>query len=143
MNERNAFIRLLLENPRDDLARLVFADWCEENGEESLAAFLRDHDSLDLILKRLSGVLGKTPAGYSPAVRHTGVIYSWRWSGPPDGPGGWTAPEILPELLFAELCNGGHEGQHPKWPWWFTTEELAMQALSRTLVQHAHAITSI
>lgn len=38
---RDALLRRILEDPADDAARLVFADWCEENGESERAEFIR------------------------------------------------------------------------------------------------------
>jgi len=39
--EREALMRTIIENPDDDVARLVFADWLEENGESERAEFIR------------------------------------------------------------------------------------------------------
>jgi uncharacterized protein (TIGR02996 family) len=33
MNDREALLRAVCENPDDDTPRLVFADWLEEHGE--------------------------------------------------------------------------------------------------------------
>lgn len=41
MNERECFIRRICEEPDDDTARLVFADWLDENGEEERAGDIR------------------------------------------------------------------------------------------------------
>ena len=41
MTQRDALLRAVCENPDDDLPRLVFADWCEENGEPERADFIR------------------------------------------------------------------------------------------------------
>lgn len=41
MSERAAFINAILDNPSDDTARLVFADWLEEHGEPERAEFIR------------------------------------------------------------------------------------------------------
>lgn len=41
MSERDGFLRCILENPADDVARLVFADWLDEHGEEERAEFIR------------------------------------------------------------------------------------------------------
>lgn len=35
MNEREALLRAVCDNPDDDTPRLVFADWLQENGNES------------------------------------------------------------------------------------------------------------
>jgi uncharacterized protein (TIGR02996 family) len=36
-----ALLEAILETPEDDLPRLAYADWLEENGEEARADFLR------------------------------------------------------------------------------------------------------
>lgn len=41
MSERAAFISAILDNPDDDTARLVFADWLEEHNEKDRAEFIR------------------------------------------------------------------------------------------------------
>jgi uncharacterized protein (TIGR02996 family) len=41
MNEREALLRAVCENPDDDTPRLVFADWLQENGDEERAEFIR------------------------------------------------------------------------------------------------------
>jgi uncharacterized protein (TIGR02996 family) len=41
MNEREALLRAVCENPDDDTPRLVFADWLQEYGDEARAEFIR------------------------------------------------------------------------------------------------------
>jgi uncharacterized protein (TIGR02996 family) len=41
VSEREAFLRAIRENPADDTARLVFADWLQEHGEPERAEFIR------------------------------------------------------------------------------------------------------
>lgn len=41
MTDRAALYRSILERPDDDLPRLVYADWLEENGESERAEFIR------------------------------------------------------------------------------------------------------
>lgn len=41
MNEREALLRAICDNPDDDTPRLVFADWLQEHGEEERAEFVR------------------------------------------------------------------------------------------------------
>lgn len=38
---KRAFVQAMRANPKDDNARLVFADWCDEHGDPQLAARLR------------------------------------------------------------------------------------------------------
>lgn len=39
---RLAFLRAILSDPGDDLPRLVYADWLDENGEPDRAAYIRE-----------------------------------------------------------------------------------------------------
>ena len=41
LDRREAFLLAIFTNPDDDLPRLVFADWLEENGEGEAALRLR------------------------------------------------------------------------------------------------------
>ena len=41
MTERETFLRAICDDPADDTARLVFADWLEEHGEAARAEFIR------------------------------------------------------------------------------------------------------
>lgn len=41
MTDEDAFLRKLLDNPADDVVRLVYADWLEERDEAAKAEFLR------------------------------------------------------------------------------------------------------
>ncbi len=41
MSERTAFIDAIIKNPDDNTARLIFADWLEENGKPERAEFIR------------------------------------------------------------------------------------------------------
>jgi uncharacterized protein (TIGR02996 family) len=41
MNQEQAFLRAICENPDDDAVRLIFADWLEENGKPERAEFIR------------------------------------------------------------------------------------------------------
>jgi uncharacterized protein (TIGR02996 family) len=38
---RNALLQAILDNPEDNLARLAYADWCEENGDVERGEFIR------------------------------------------------------------------------------------------------------
>jgi uncharacterized protein (TIGR02996 family) len=42
MSERDLLLRAILDNPADDIARLVYADWLQENGQEGRAHVVRD-----------------------------------------------------------------------------------------------------
>jgi uncharacterized protein (TIGR02996 family) len=41
MSDHDALLAAVIANPADDLPRLVYADWIEENGEPDRAAFIR------------------------------------------------------------------------------------------------------
>ncbi len=41
MSERERLLRAIEADPDDDAVRLVYADWCEENGDEARARFIR------------------------------------------------------------------------------------------------------
>jgi uncharacterized protein (TIGR02996 family) len=46
MPDREAFLAAIAAAPADDLPRLVFADWLDENGDPDRAAFIRDQIAL-------------------------------------------------------------------------------------------------
>jgi uncharacterized protein (TIGR02996 family) len=41
MNHEQAFIQAILENPDSDMARAIFADWLEENGQPNRSEFIK------------------------------------------------------------------------------------------------------
>src|SRR5687767_4608593 len=41
MSQQAALLQAILDDPDDDAVRLVFADWCEENGQAERAEFVR------------------------------------------------------------------------------------------------------
>jgi len=43
MNDGNCLLRTIWENPADDTARLVYADWLQEQGREVEAEFISSH----------------------------------------------------------------------------------------------------
>ncbi len=45
--EKKAFLAHIIADPADDLRRLVFADWLEENGQGQRAAYIRARCALD------------------------------------------------------------------------------------------------
>ncbi|MBP3960336.1 TIGR02996 domain-containing protein [Gemmata sp. G18] len=62
MNEREALLRAICDNPDDDTPRLVFADWLQEHGDEAQAEFIRTQiavarGSTDTVLKERESVL--------------------------------------------------------------------------------------
>src|SRR4051794_19420115 len=41
MPDDDAFLRAIIDNPDDDLPRLVYADWLDEHGDPDRAEFIR------------------------------------------------------------------------------------------------------
>jgi uncharacterized protein (TIGR02996 family) len=41
LTQQEAFLQAIVEDPRDDVTRLVYADWLEENGQPERAQFIR------------------------------------------------------------------------------------------------------
>jgi uncharacterized protein (TIGR02996 family) len=66
MNEREALLRAICDNPDEDTPRLVFADWLQENGDEERAEFIRlqceaarlaaDDGRLEELIRRAGGL---------------------------------------------------------------------------------------
>jgi uncharacterized protein (TIGR02996 family) len=57
--ERTGLLRSILERPDDDTPRLIFADWCEDNGEADRAEFIR---------AQMAAVGGKMPSRWPWSV---------------------------------------------------------------------------
>jgi uncharacterized protein (TIGR02996 family) len=55
--DRAALLLAIVTDPADDAARLIFADWCEENGQPERAEFVRVQVELDR-------------RGYAPGLTH-------------------------------------------------------------------------
>jgi uncharacterized protein (TIGR02996 family) len=87
MSDHDALLWAICESPADDLPRLVFADWLEENGQPERAAFVRAQVEL-----------ARTPAWEPFAVlcRHRRTEWftgdPWRHTLPPLGVPGLTWP---------------------------------------------------
>jgi uncharacterized protein (TIGR02996 family) len=50
-SERTALIRAVCLNPDDDTPRLIFSDWCEDNGEPERAALIRRPEELFFVIR--------------------------------------------------------------------------------------------
>jgi len=61
MSDGDALLRAILLNPADDVARLVYADWLQENGDEPRANFIRASVEID----KLPGCGHPSPLGHS------------------------------------------------------------------------------
>lgn len=55
--ERESLIRDICEQPEEDTARLVYADWLQENGRQARAEFIRAQIALTELEKRLGSTL--------------------------------------------------------------------------------------
>lgn len=67
MTEKDQLLAAVRESPTDDTARLVFADWCEENNQSDRAAFIRAQIRLNQI--------GPPRELYDGPLRHHGKNY--------------------------------------------------------------------
>ena len=61
MPDAESFVAAVAANPADDLPRLVFADWLDENGDPARAAFIRDHVALAKLRPGTRRVQGPLP----------------------------------------------------------------------------------
>lgn len=52
MTDRDALVAAILADPEDDLPRLIYADWCEEQGDLERAEFVRVQCELSAIDRR-------------------------------------------------------------------------------------------
>ncbi|MBA4191115.1 MAG: hypothetical protein C0467_24285 [Planctomycetaceae bacterium] len=90
MSPEQGFLRAIIEAPEDDTARLVFADWLDENGQSERAEFIRTHielarsDEADprraawlARLHRLQAANGAAWVGFDPK-QHPGWE-RWEW----------------------------------------------------------------
>ncbi len=91
MTDRDALLRSIIESPQDDLPRLVYADWLDENGNSAHAAFIR----CQIELARLDVSDWRRSIGKREALRRREVklwdglwdqwLESFRWDYPADG----------------------------------------------------------
>jgi len=89
MPDAESSIAAIAANPADDLPRLVFADWLEENGDPTRAGFIRDHvrlakvppgtDEYKTLFRRCADTLkANLPAWIKPACDAFGQPAEWR-----------------------------------------------------------------
>lgn len=64
--EQAAFLRAICDEPADDTARLVYADWLEEHGERERAFYIRS----EIGIWRAGGKSYSIVSSESPARRH-------------------------------------------------------------------------
>lgn len=92
MTEGEAFVRVICENPADDLPRLVYADWLQEHGQLERAEFIRVQCELaaigDFDFTARNVVLGHRCYAYTERERlrrRERELWKAHWSA-------WTAP---------------------------------------------------
>lgn len=91
MNDEPALLRAILERPDDDLARMIYADWCDDNGQPERAKFIRD----SLLLARNPHI------GIKPTRLSKKFAREWFW--PPE----WDTKS--PKYPIVELCGLGND----------------------------------
>jgi uncharacterized protein (TIGR02996 family) len=81
MNQEDAFIEAILQNPDDNAARLVYADWLEERGDlrsEIIRARCRIADLPDGDRANLETILQQSWAQHwNEWVEHCGLVLKW------------------------------------------------------------------
>jgi uncharacterized protein (TIGR02996 family) len=77
MIDRDAFLRTILDHPEDDLARLVYADWLDEHGEQARADLIR-------VQCELEKLTDEDPRGVVLCEREAELLtahaHSWRFA---------------------------------------------------------------
>lgn len=65
------FLRAIVENPHDDVARLVYADWLDDHGQEERAEFIRVQCELASpgVVDRVTGHWSESSREYAPGCR--------------------------------------------------------------------------
>lgn len=76
--DRDAILKAILDSPGDDLPRLAFADWCEENGDPDRGEFIR----VQLELARWTDDDGWMPMGLNRESLRAREKQLFRESGP-------------------------------------------------------------
>jgi uncharacterized protein (TIGR02996 family) len=132
MNERDAFIAAIIEQPECDTRRLAFADWLDEHGEPERAEFVRVQVELSRLWSGgvvVAGSKGNAKRNVELQARERELEVSlskWKCTYC-DGKGGWQrvgggwegAPKCpacdgMKDLLRTHLINaGGMDGQLP------------------------------
>jgi uncharacterized protein (TIGR02996 family) len=89
MPDAESFVAAIAANPADDLPRLVFADWLDENGDPARAGFIRDHvqlaklrpgtDAYKTLFRKCADTLkANLPAWIKPACDAFGQPAEWK-----------------------------------------------------------------
>ena len=89
MHDHAAFLAAVTANPDDDLPRLVYADWLEENGEAARAEFIRiqcelerctpDDDRRATLQKREAALLKKHRVAWTAEAAEANLATDWRF----------------------------------------------------------------
>jgi uncharacterized protein (TIGR02996 family) len=119
MPDAESFVAAIAANPADDLPRLVFADWLDENGDPARAGFIRDHvrlaklrpgtDEYKALFRRCADTLrANLPAWIQPACDAFGQPAEWKqWKSVGTGFQLALNPDGPPCGLHAPLFNRG------------------------------------
>ncbi len=110
MHDRESFLRAIFSNPNDDLPRLVFADYLQENGDENWAELIRvqcelaaksgvDANRQLTLQKRESELVSQLYPGYE------GYIHSGLLCNPAIVVGGAPRLAVRPYIHRGFLCN--------------------------------------
>src|SRR5258708_31097953 len=78
MNYDQAFLQDVLDAPDDDVPRLVYADWLEDNGEPDRAEFIR----LQIRLCREGGFGADEAAEMEARIEQLRLAHDDEWAGP-------------------------------------------------------------
>src|SRR5262245_44484879 len=78
MTHEDAFLQEILERPEDDVPRLIFADWLEDNGQPHRAEFIR----LQIELSRLGDANGQVAEPLRQRVGELLDEHDEEWAGP-------------------------------------------------------------
>ncbi|VTS01038.1 unnamed protein product [Gemmata massiliana] len=110
MTEREAFVRKICEAPADDTARLVYADWLDEYGDEAdhtRAKFIRQRYPAAVIgLSRQPKPAARPWATYARALFAGVVPRAWAtWLVPSPGSPVWN--RWWKNRTWSEMCRKG------------------------------------
>jgi uncharacterized protein (TIGR02996 family) len=89
MHDHAAFLAAVAANPDDDLPRLVYADWLEENGDAARAEFIRvqcelerctpDDDRRAALQRREAALLKRHKSAWTAGAVEANVAADWRF----------------------------------------------------------------
>jgi uncharacterized protein (TIGR02996 family) len=133
MSERETLIQTILDNPADDAARLVFADWQQEHGDEAHAELIRLQCARAAKKGKRERELLARPENAALIERgntfERGFVTEAQYAAGGEGPEG-PINELddvpLDRVLFVDCCNYGDH-----WPDLEEAKRLAKHAVAR------------